>query len=307
MNTIFSIVIPLYNKEQSIKKTIESVLNQTYQNFELLIVNDGSTDSSVEIVSAIKDKRIKIINKENGGVSSARNLGIIASTNCYIAFLDGDDLWLNNYLEEFNNLIIDYPNNVIYGSNYFIKLNENCIEELNFINTGFRGVFSNYFKIAQKNWLFHSSAIIINNKILNSEVLFDERQTMGEDFDFWFQVVEKGNVAYINKPLVIYNNDDPNRAMKKKHQITKNYIFYSKKFKDLENKNKDFNKLINRIRTQKLPELFINTDATDAELKKVLLLIDYKYLEKKYFIFSKLPYFFKKKIIYLIYKNKFNR
>lgn len=94
MNDIaFSIVIPLYNKEKSITTTINSVLNQTCGDFELIIVNDGSTDTSLEIVQSIKDERIRIINQKNGGVSSARNQGIIEAKFDWIAFLDADDLW----------------------------------------------------------------------------------------------------------------------------------------------------------------------------------------------------------------------
>src|SRR5690554_7052561 len=96
---MFSVVIPLYNKELSINNTIQSVLNQTFQDYEIVVVNDGSTDKSLEVVKQINDFRIRIINKLNGGVSSARNRGIEESKFDWIAFLDGDDLWMENHLE----------------------------------------------------------------------------------------------------------------------------------------------------------------------------------------------------------------
>jgi len=90
---MFSVVIPLYNKERSVKNTIESVLNQTFQDFEVIVVNDGSTDNSLEVVKSFNDERIRIINQKNSGVSSARNRGIKEAKYEWIAFLDADDLW----------------------------------------------------------------------------------------------------------------------------------------------------------------------------------------------------------------------
>ena len=95
---MISIIIPLYNKEQSIEKTVHSVLSQSYNDFELVIVDDGSVDQSVAVVKGMTDERIKLIQKKNGGVSSARNSGIHAAKNEWIAFLDADDLWHVNFL-----------------------------------------------------------------------------------------------------------------------------------------------------------------------------------------------------------------
>ena len=91
--TQFSIIIPLYNKELSVWATVESVLKQTYPYFELIIVNDGSTDRSLEIARQFTDNRITIIDVPNGGVSNARNIGISIANFEYITFLDADDLW----------------------------------------------------------------------------------------------------------------------------------------------------------------------------------------------------------------------
>ena len=117
---MFSIVIPLYNKEKQIANTIKSIQNQTFQEFEMVIVNDGSTDNSVEIVKQIADKRIKLINQENGGVSRARNTGIKNSSFEYIAFLDADDEWEKDYLENVNNMINQYAECSVFATNYKI-------------------------------------------------------------------------------------------------------------------------------------------------------------------------------------------
>ena len=101
----FSIVIPLYNKASCIKKTLESILKQHYDNFEIIVVDDGSTDDSLQEARAVVDPRIKIVSKSNGGVSSARNRGIKEATGEWIAFFDADDVMYSNALEEYDYLI----------------------------------------------------------------------------------------------------------------------------------------------------------------------------------------------------------
>ena len=115
---MFSVVIPLYNKEALIEQTVERVLLQTYQDFEVIVVDDGSTDKGVEVVKEFDDKRIRIIQQENQGVSAARNKGIEESQGEYIAFLDADDKWETDYLETQHCLIKKYPKCSVYATNY---------------------------------------------------------------------------------------------------------------------------------------------------------------------------------------------
>src|SRR5690606_38009132 len=115
---MFSVVIPLYNKELSIQNTIHSVLNQTVQDFEIVVVNDGSTDNSVEKVVEIFDARILIINKPNGGVSSDRNMGVEEAKYEWIAFLDGDDLWKVNHLEEIVKMMKLFPSDKVFVNSF---------------------------------------------------------------------------------------------------------------------------------------------------------------------------------------------
>ena len=99
--SLFSIIIPVYNKGNHIQNTINSVLNQTNQDFEIIVVNDGSTDHSLDVIKSINDKRIKLFTLENKGVSHARNFGLTKASSEFIAFLDADDYWLPNHLETF--------------------------------------------------------------------------------------------------------------------------------------------------------------------------------------------------------------
>ena len=102
-----SVVIPMYNKENFIKETLDSVLQQTFTDFEVIIVNDCSTDNSGKVILECKDKRIKTIeHKTNKGLSAARNTGILNSKSDYIAFLDADDTWNENYLTTINSCLL---------------------------------------------------------------------------------------------------------------------------------------------------------------------------------------------------------
>src|SRR5690554_2358538 len=110
---MFSVVIPLYNKEKYISLTLKSVLNQSFKDFEILIVNDGSTDRSVEVVKKFDDSRIRLVDQPNAGVSAARNKGIKEAKFDWVAFLDADDRWDVEFLSEIANAIKKYPNNLI--------------------------------------------------------------------------------------------------------------------------------------------------------------------------------------------------
>ena len=105
----FSIIIPVYNKETFLENTIKSVLQQSFTDFELIIINDGSTDNSESKIKSFSDPRITYLKKENGGVSTARNLGIEMAAASYITFIDADDYWYPNFLEEMVSSIEQFP------------------------------------------------------------------------------------------------------------------------------------------------------------------------------------------------------
>ena len=115
---MFSIVIPLYNKENLIEYSIRSILSQTFQDFEIIVVNDGSTDNSVSIAESVMDSRIRIINQTNAGVSAARNRGIKEARYNLIAFMDADDEWKPDYLDTQYRLIQKYPECSVFACNY---------------------------------------------------------------------------------------------------------------------------------------------------------------------------------------------
>ena len=118
----YSVVIPLYNKEHFIKKAIQSVLKQSFQDFEIIIVDDGSTDRSLEIARKFESEKLKVYTQPNQGVSVARNKGIENASGEYIAFLDADDTWNMDYLETIDELTTSYPESDIYVTAYAVHM-----------------------------------------------------------------------------------------------------------------------------------------------------------------------------------------
>lgn len=112
----FSVIIPLFNKEKFIEATLKSVLNQTFIDFEILIINDGSTDNSATIIEEFDDPRIRYFLKENAGVSSARNDGIKKAQSNYITFIDADDYWYPDFLEEMFKILQNYPQQKVFSA-----------------------------------------------------------------------------------------------------------------------------------------------------------------------------------------------
>lgn len=206
-----SVVIPLYNKRSSITKTINSVLNQTHTEFEVIIVNDGSTDDSLEMASKIEDSRIKIMSTENRGVSAARNTGVAAAENELIAFLDADDYWEPSFLREQSAMIEAFPEAAMYGVNY-ADINNGKIEAYKQgMGDSFCGYVENYFGTSHGD-LFCSSSVVVRKKAFQMVDGFDERIRYAEDLDLWYRIILKYPVVYNDVVLAYYNKDAENRA-----------------------------------------------------------------------------------------------
>src|SRR5690625_850767 len=156
---MFSVIIPLYNKEKYIHNTIKSVLEQNIIDFEIIVINDGSTDKSYDIVKSIDDKRLKIINQENKGVSSARNLGIKQAKFDWIALLDADDIWHNNHLSEIKNMIDTYPDSLVFSTSWLLSSNDT--KDTNKKEPTIYKV-ENYYKEAIKKNITNSSVIVVH-------------------------------------------------------------------------------------------------------------------------------------------------
>lgn len=182
---MFSVVIPLYNKELSIGRTIESVLAQTFTDFELIIVNDESSDSSVKIVESYNDPRILLLHQKNQGVSSARNRGINNARYDWIAFIDGDDLWNRLHLATIFRMINTYPEYKVFATSYEYSDGRAIYRQTN--SSPFY-LITDYFKSALVENVMWTGIVTIHKSCFEKSGLFNEELNRGEDLDLWARV-----------------------------------------------------------------------------------------------------------------------
>ena len=212
----FSVIIPLFNKEEDILDTITSVLKQSYTNFEVIIIDDGSTDTSAEKVKGVKDSRVFLYQKKNEGVSVARNIGVDKATSPYIAFLDGDDYWHPNHLENFNNLISAYPNHNWFASAYEKKRTEKLTVKMDspILENGdeWYGEVGDFFKYCYKDCLLWTSAVCFKKEFFNYLNGFNKSYTHGEDTDLWIRAALQSSLIFSNKITATHNLIGNNRS-----------------------------------------------------------------------------------------------
>ena len=201
-----SIIIPTYNRADLLREALDSVLAQTYQEFELLVVDDGSTDNTRELVAGYGERTAYVF-QENRGVSSARNLGIQSSTGEFIAFLDSDDLWLPEKLEQQVTIMEQHPD---------LQL---CHTEEIWIR---RGVRVNPKKKHKKHggYIFHyclplcvisPSSVLIRRTLFEKVGYFDENLPACEDYDLWLRITKDYPVYFIENPLLIKRGGHPDQ------------------------------------------------------------------------------------------------
>lgn len=212
---MFSIIIPLFNKAPYITKAIESIFSQTFRKFEIIVVDDGSTDTGLEIVLDLIAKfdpsfiLFRVVSQNNQGVSTARNNGVKAANYEFIAFLDADDWWAPDYLFEMKQLIDCFPYGALYGSSYYKVKNKQFIRANIGVEAKFESGPINYCAVYSKTMYqpIWTGAAIIRKSIFEFENGFKSSLKLGEDFDLWLRVAMKHKVILLNKPLAFYNQD----------------------------------------------------------------------------------------------------
>jgi glycosyltransferase involved in cell wall biosynthesis len=276
---MFSVVIPLYNKEDYIQKAIDSVLQQSHEDLELIVVNDGSTDNSLEIVQEFKDSRIKIIDQSNFGVSIARNNGVKAARYDHIAFLDADDWWDLHYLQEMQQLIHKYPDAGLWAAKYFkVKFGRETEARVG-LEKGFKQGYIDYFKVYSTTmWMPITSSFIIPKEIFKELTGYKANIKIGEDFDLWVRIALKYKIAYLNKVLVYYNQDvDANNRAVGGGRIWKpenHYIFQLEYLKKEEKINPSLKHLLDKLRLRALLRYHL-AGVHRKETKRILAEIDF--------------------------------
>lgn len=215
-NPKFSIVVPLYNKENQVSETIRSVLAQQFCDFEIIVVDDGSTDGSAAIVEQFvdRDSRVRLIRHKNGHVSRARNRGIQASRGDIIAFLDADDSWRDDHLFELSKLSDAYPEAGLLGTGYVRRYATGrpvsfLVKEF----VGTHGLIENYFELTSEAQFIYTSSIAIPRWAIEQEQGFNENDLkFTEDLEMWFRFAVRWPVAYSGEATVNYSCDVPGQA-----------------------------------------------------------------------------------------------
>lgn len=209
---LISVVIPTHNRRIILERAIQSVLNQTHSLIEIIVVNDGSTDDTLQYLKSLKDDRIKFFNIYPGkGGNHARNFGIRKAKGVYIAFLDDDDEWVDNKLEKQLEVFKNKEIGLVYTGATILYPHFNA----SYYNEPTKkGNLSN--EIYFSNFIGTTSSVMVSKKVLNETLLFDEKLSALQDYDLWIRIAQKTQIGYVDSPLLKYYNYPSN------NQITDN-------------------------------------------------------------------------------------
>ena len=210
-----SVVMPLYNKERHVERAVRSILAQTIQPAEIIVVNDGSTDNSVSVVEKIADPRIRIINQKNAGVSAARNRGIREARFELVAFLDSDDEWKSDFLETIYDLIDRYPEAGAYATAYETIDTDAVLRRVAYRSIPeppWSGIIPDFFSSMLGQPPVWASAVTIRKKVFDNSGFFKEGEVLAEDVDMWCRIALKYPIAFNTKACAVYHLDADNRC-----------------------------------------------------------------------------------------------
>ena len=216
----FTVIIPLYNKEKYVENVLKSILDQTFTDFEVLIVNDCSTDKSVSKIESYLSEKVRLIHHEkNKGLSATRNTGIKNASANYVTYLDADDLWKPPFLETIHRLIINFSEAKIFATNYDEVYNNKTFIPFNgahLLEENFEGIID-YFKTNIKQGIYHHGSICFHKSVFEKAGFYDENIRFSEDFDFNIRANYYFKLAYSNSIQMSY-------FMETDNQITRNSI-----------------------------------------------------------------------------------
>ncbi|NBU80229.1 MAG: glycosyltransferase [Flavobacteriaceae bacterium] len=218
----FSIVIPVYNKEKFVAKTIKSVLSQTFTDYEIIIVNDGSTDQSETEILAIKDTRIQYFSKKNQGVALARNFGIEKATTDYICFLDADDYWYPTFLETMQRYSSKLPKQKVFAAAIEIETKNKTIPAHYSISSKSDFEIVNFFNASRKESVLWTSSVCIHKSVFEKVGDFDTKIKHGEDTELWIRIGLQFPIVFIRKIMARYVYDGKS--------ISRNLNYYFEKY-----------------------------------------------------------------------------
>lgn len=275
---MFSIIIPLYNKAQYVRRTIESVLAQTYTDYECIIMDDGSTDGSAEVVQCTMHnaectmgEKIRLLSQPNQGVAMARNNAVREASGEYVCFLDADDWWKPTFLEEMAHLIQVYPKAGLYAANYIYYKTGKTHVALD-MPTGYVDYSKAYLQsTAMPVW---TGAVAMPRRVFEETGGFPAGVRLGEDFLLWARTAMHYPVAFLNRPLAYYNNDVPTclRATRHLHAPEYHMTFLLETIAPEASLSTEWKRLFDHLRVNSLLDYWLSPqyhDAAKAELGKV--------------------------------------
>lgn len=288
---MFSVIIPLYNKAPYVEKAISSVFAQTCQEFELIVLDDGSTDDSLEVVKSLQLSTFNflLLTQKNSGVSTARNNAVEVAKYDYIAFLDADDWWAPTFLEEMKVLIEEFPDAGIYGSSYSkVKHGRNIPGNIGVPKEFERGYLDYFQTYSNTLWMpLWTGAVIVPKTIFKAEKGFKPELKLGEDFDLWVRIVSKHKAVLLNKPLAYYNQDVEliHRAVGERLYEPEQHMLFTD-YGALMQHN-DFKFLFEQLSLYSLLSYYLN-NKNKQEVSAILSAIDWEKHPFKYRLYYKL-------------------
>jgi glycosyltransferase involved in cell wall biosynthesis len=261
----FSVIIPLYNKENFIENTLRSVLNQDFTDFEVIIINDGSTDGSEAKVKQFEDHRIRYFSKENEGTSAARNHGITVSTADYITFIDADDYWYPDFLQQMSRNISRFPEHKVFSAAIEIETSKNIIPAQYSIEKTSDCEIVNYFDASSNTTIICTSCAVFERSIFSTIGTFDTNIKSGQDTDLWIRIGLVYPVVFSWRILARYVFDSESLS-KKKVDVSQKLNF--SKFNELEKEHPKLKKFLDLNRFSFAIRCKINGDCKNFEYFK---------------------------------------
>lgn len=258
----FSIIIPVFNKEKFVGNTLKSVLSQTFTDYEIIIVNDGSTDQSEAVIQSFSDKRIRYFSKENEGVAIARNFGIDQAKSEFVCFLDADDFWYPNLLETFHLYAKKLPEQKVLA----------CAIEIETQNKTFAAHYSispkadfevvDFFEASQKECVLWTSSVVIHKSVFETVGNFDTKIKKGEDTELWIRIGLQYPIVFIWEILARYVYDSKS--------VSRNLNYYFEpytfeKYASEEQKNPKLKQYLDLNRFSAVIKCKLNGDFTSAK------------------------------------------
>ena len=210
---MFSVIIPLYNKEKHIQQCIESVLDQTFDEYEIIVIDDGSTDDGPDIARSFKSEKINVYHQPNRGVSVARNSGLSKAKYDFLIFLDADDGLMPTFMDEISVMIEKYSEADIFATNFYnYKMAFGVLEERQVSFLPEHGIVTNYFELILSNNPILASVFVIKKHVFKESGGYIEGMYNGEDTYLFSKLLLSHDLCFLNKPLYYRTYDSENKA-----------------------------------------------------------------------------------------------